>query len=617
MADGPTSKPAESSTAGGNVPEDWAAIMAGIADQGSRLVRDFVTRTGSNPAQAVSMGMADGVNIGGAFLELLARMAANPNKLLDAQMGLWRDYMELWRSTTLRMMGQQAPAVIEPAKEDRRFKDEAWRDNQVFDFIKQSYLLTSRWMQATVAEVQGLDPQTKRKVDFFTKQFTDALAPTNFAATNPEVIRATVESKGENLIKGLQNLLEDLEKGKGKLRVSMTDESAFTVGKNVAVTPGKVVARTRLMELIQYTPTTEKQKEIPVVIVPPWINKFYILDLREKNSLVKWLTDQGYTTFIMSWANPDETMSEVNFEDYMKEGAIAAKDAAMAATGADRVHMAGYCLGGTLLSATAAYLKAKKDTSLASITLMAAMTDFKDVGDLRVFIDEDQVKRLEERMAETGYLDAADMATTFNLLRSNDLIWSFVVSNYLLGKEPFPFDLLYWNSDSTRMPKAMHSFYLRNMYLDNLLAKPGGVTLGGVPIDLGAVDVPVYLISCKEDHIAPWTSTYEATGLFKSPLRFVLSASGHIAGIVNPPAANKYCYWTAADEGPPAQKAKKAKTASAWFGAASEHPGSWWTDWDAWLAPMSGKMVPARQPGDGKLKAITDAPGEYVKARAV
>jgi polyhydroxyalkanoate synthase len=300
-------------------------------------------------------------------------------------------------------------------------------------------------------------------------------------------------------------------------------------------------------------------------------------------------------------------MAEVNFEDYMKEGAIAAKDAALAATGADQVHMVGYCLGGTLLSATAAYLKAKKDDSLATVTLLAAMTDFKEVGDLRVFIDEDQVKRLEQRMDEAGgYLDAADMATTFNMLRSNDLIWSFVVSNYLLGKEPFPFDLLYWNSDSTRMPKAMHSFYLRNMYLENNLAKPGGISLAGQPIDLGTVDLPIYMISCKEDHIAPWAGTYEGTRLFGGPVRFVLSASGHIAGIVNPPGAQKYCFWT---------NEKKTKTAAAWFEGSTEHPGSWWSDWEAWLAPQSGKMVKARQPGDGKLKTIENAPGRYVEAR--
>ena len=589
-------------------PEDWTGMMAGIAQRSQRLVKDFIARNGVNPAQAMSMGMADGINIGGAFLELMAKMMVDPGRLMDAQMSLWRDYMDLWRSTTLRMMGEATPPVIEPAKDDRRFKDEAWREIQVFDFIKQSYLLTARWLQSTVGQVNGLDPQTKRKVDFFTRQFVDAIAPTNFVLTNPEVLRVTAETNGENLVKGLEHLLEDLEKGKGRLRVSMTDENAFKVGGNVAVTPGKVIAQTRLMQLIQYTPTTAEQKEVPVVIIPPWINKYYILDLREKNSLVKWLTDQGYTTFIVSWVNPDESMAEVSFEDYMFEGAIAAKDAALAASGAKKVHMAGYCLGGTLLAATLAYLKAKDDDTVASASYFAALTDFKEVGDLRVFVDEDQVKRLEERMDETGYLEAADMATTFNMLRANDLIWSFVVNNYLLGKEPFPFDLLYWNSDSTRMPKAMHSYYLRNMYLENNLAKPGGLVLGKVPIDLGTVTLSTYMISCKEDHIAPWTSTFEGTKLFGGAVKFVLSASGHIAGIVNPPAANKYCYWT---------NDTKAKTADAWLKGATEHPSSWWTDWEAWLKPMSGKMVKARQPGQGKLKAIEDAPGSYVKARAV
>jgi polyhydroxyalkanoate synthase len=583
-------------------------MMAGIAERSQRLVQEFMARNAEDPAGAMSMGMADAANIGAAFMELTAKMMADPKRLMDAQMSLWRDYMNLWRSTTLRMWGQEAAPVIEPARGDKRFKDEAWKDVQIFDFIKQSYLLTSRWMQATVAEVEGLDPQTRRKVDFYTKQFVDAIAPTNFAMTNPEVLRTTAESHGENLVKGLKNLLDDLEKGKGRLRVSMTDEKAFEVGKNVAVTPGKVVAQTRLMQLIQYTPTTAEVKEIPIVIIPPWINKYYILDLREKNSLVKWLTDQGYTTFILSWVNPDQSMAGIDFEDYMREGAIAAKDAALAATGAPKVHMAGYCLGGTLLAATMAYLKVKKDDTVATATYMAALTDFKEVGDLRVFVDEDQVKRLEERMDKTGYLDAADMATTFNMLRSNDLIWSFVVNNYLLGKDAFPFDLLYWNADSTRMPKAMHSFYLRNMYLENNLAKPGGITLAGVPIDLKKITAPSYIISCKEDHIAPWASTFEGTKLFGGPVRFVLSASGHIAGVANPPVAKKYCYWTNEANG---------KTATAWLEGATEHPGSWWTDWEAWLAPQSGKMVAARKPGDGKLKAIEDAPGSYVKVRAV
>lgn len=589
---------------------DWSEISNSIAERSQRLITDFVNRNADDPGKAMNMGMADAMNIGGAFLELTAKMMADPHKAMDAQLNLWTGYMDLWRNTALKMMGQEEREdSIEPAKDDRRFRDEAWKENQIFDFIKQSYLLTSRWVENTVADVDGLDPQTKRKVGFYTKQFVDAIAPTNFAHTNPEVLRATIESNGENLVKGLDNLLQDLEKGKGRLRVSMTDESAFSVGENVAATPGKVVFQNKMLQLIQYSPTTEKVKDVPILIIPPWINKFYILDLREKNSLVKWLTDQGYTTFIVSWINPDESMADVSFEDYMLDGAVAAKDAVLEATGAKKTNIVGYCIGGTLLSATLAYLKAKKDNSIASATYFVALTDFKEVGDLRVFIDEEQLASLDQRMADAGgYLDAADMATSFNMLRANDLIWSFVVNNYLLGKEPFPFDLLYWNSDSTRMPRAMHTFYLRNMYMENNLSKPGALTLGGVPIDLRSIDVPTYMISCKEDHIAPWESTFEGTKLFKGPTKFVLSASGHIAGIVNPPAANKYCYWT---------NDKGAKSADAWLKGASEHAGSWWTDWDDWLKPLSGKLVPARKPGSGKLKVIEDGPGTYVKMRAV
>ena len=590
--------------------DDWAAIMAGIAERSQRLMTEFLTRNATGGPSAVpNLGMGDAMNLGTAFMDLTAKMLADPHKLMDAQFNLWRDTMELWRTTTLRAFTGTDTPVAAPEPGDRRYKDDAWQQNQVFDFIKQSYLLTSRWMQTTVHDVEGLDPHTQHKVDFFTKQFVDALAPTNFAMTNPEVLRAVMESKGENLVRGLEHLLTDLEKGKGRLRVSMTDETAFTVGVNVAATPGKVVFQNRMFQLIQYTPTTKEVKETPVVIMPPWINKFYILDLREKNSLVKWLTDQGYTTFMVSWVNPDESMAETSFEDYMLEGAIAAKDAALAATGAKQVHMVGYCIGGTLLAATLSYLEAKKDKSVATATYFVALTDFSESGDIGVFIDEEQITGLEKRMDEAGgFLDAADMATTFNLLRANDLIWSFVVNNYLLGKENFPFDLLYWNSDSTRMPKAMHSFYLRNMYLENKLAKPGGITLGGVPIDLTKVKVPSYMISAREDHIAPWMSTYAGTQLFGGPTRFVLSGSGHIAGVVNPPAAQKYNYWT---------NAKNPKTPQAWLQSATEHPGSWWSDWDAWLTPQSGKMVPARTPGKGKLKVIEDAPGSYVKARAV
>ncbi len=590
-------------------PEEWAGIMTGIAERAQRLVSDFVARNAANPAQAAHMGMADSVNIGAAFMEMTTKMLADPGKLVDAQMNLWRDTMDLWRSAAMRAFNGQEASTIQPAPDDKRFKDEAWQQNQIFDFIKQSYLLTSRWLQATVHEVDGLDARTQRKVEFFTKQFINAVSPTNFAITNPEVLRAVAETKGENLVKGLEHLLADLEKGKGNLRISMINESDFKMGVNIASTPGKVVFQNRMFQLIQYAPTTETVKEVPIVITPPWINKFYILDLREKNSLLKWLTDQGYTTFVVSWVNPEADMSQVSFEDYMIEGAVAAKDVVRAITGVDKIHMAGYCLGGTLLSATLAYLKAKKDDSVLSATYFVTLTDFKESGDLSVFIDEEQVESLEKRMAETGYLDASDMANTFNLLRSNDLIWSFVVNNYLLGKEPFPFDLLYWNSDATRMPKAMHSFYLRNMYLENNFAKPGGVTLAGTPIDLRGITVPTYMLSAREDHIAPWASTFEATKLFSGPTRFVLSGSGHIAGIVNPPAAKKYGYWT---------NDKKSPSAEAWLTGAKEHAGSWWHDWEKWLAAQSGGMVPARKPGSNpKFKAIEDAPGSYVKARAV
>jgi polyhydroxyalkanoate synthase len=589
--------------------EDLPRSVGAIGDHVQRLVNDFLARTASDPSKAMNLGMGDAGNVAGAFLELASRVWANPQKVMNAQISLWEGYMELWRNATLRALGGPIQPVAEPEPEDKRFKADEWQENAVFDFIKQSYLLSSRWLESTVKKIDGLDPQTQRKVNFYTRQFTDALSPTNFALTNPEVIRATIETKGENLVKGLEHLLADLEKGGGRLRISMTDEGAFRVGENVAVTPGKIVAQTELMQLIQYQPTTKDVKEIPVVIIPPWINKYYILDLRPKNSFVKWITDQGYTVFIVSWVNPDSRLAEKRFEDYMVEGALAAKDAAMKVCRVSKVNMVGYCLGGTLLSATLAYLRAKGDTTVVTATYLAALTDFREVGDLRVFVDEEQVTDLEKRMAEAGgFLDAADMATTFNMLRANDLIWSFVVSNYLLGKEPFPFDLLYWNSDSTRMPAAMHSYYLRNMYLENNLAKPGGITLRGVPIDLRKVDIPTYMISCKEDHIAPWTSTYEGTKLFSGPVHFTLSGSGHIAGIVNPPAANKYGYWT---------NDKNPASTEKWLKTAKQHDGSWWTDWAAWLAPQSGPSVPARVPGEGPVKAIEDTPGSYVKMRAV
>jgi polyhydroxyalkanoate synthase subunit PhaC len=586
-------------------PVELSQAMARIAEQSQRLVVDFMQRQKAN-GNGSAIGMGDPLNIGQAFFEMTARLMADPGKLVQAQLSLWQDYMSLWQATARRFAGEPATPVIEPAAEDRRFKDAAWSDNQLFDFIKQSYLLSARWMQSTVRQVDGLDDRTAKKVDFYTRQFVDALAPSNFVMTNPEVLRATVESGGENLVKGLEHLLEDLERGRGKLSIRMTDLDAFALGQNIAVTPGKVVFQTDLMQLLQYTPTTETVFRRPLLIVPPWINKYYILDLREKNSFIKWAVAQGHTVFVVSWVNPDERLARKTFEDYMREGLLAALGAVEQATGERSVNVIGYCLGGTLLAATLAYMAETADDRVASATYFTTMVDFEEPGELGVFIDEEQLAALEERMSETGYLDGSAMATTFNMLRANDLIWSFVVNNYLLGKDPFPFDLLYWNSDSTRMPAAMHSCYLRRMYQENKLIEPGGITLGGVPIDLRKIATPTFILSTKEDHIAPWKSTYAATQLYRGPVRFVLAASGHIAGVVNPPAAEKYHHWT---------NAKLPDDPDAWLTDAKQQPGSWWPEWARWVAKYGGGKVPARQPGDGKLTPIEDAPGSYVAVR--
>ena len=584
-------------------PAEMSRSMAEIAERSQRLVAGFLERQKAGDGAP----NLDPLNIGGAFMEMTARMMADPAKMMQAQMDLWNDYMKLWQTTSQRVMGEPAEPVIEPEAGDRRFTHESWDENCLFDFIKQSYLLTARWMQSTVRDVEGMDDKAAQKVDFYTRQFADAMAPSNFVMTNPEVLSATIESGGENLVKGLENLLDDLERGKGRLDIKMTDTEAFEPGRNVAVTPGKVVYQTDLMQLIQYQPTTEKVYKRPLLIVPPWINKYYILDLREENSLVKWAVGQGFTVFMVSWVNPDETLAAKTFEDYMIEGPLAALDAMEKATGAREVNVIGYCLGGTLMACTLAYMKAKGDDRIKSATFLAVLTDFEEAGELGVFIDEEQLTALEQKMQEQGYLEGAHMATTFNMLRANDLIWSFVVNNYLLGKDPFPFDLLYWNSDSTRLPAAMHIYYLRKMYLENLLVQPGGLTFDGVAIDLTTIDTPAFMLSTKEDHIAPWKSTYALTQLLSGPVKFVLAASGHVAGVVNPPAAGKYAHWTAT---------KNPKSPDDWLASAKEHPGSWWPVWAKWAGRHGGGKVAAHVPGDGQLEIIEDAPGSYVKVRA-
>ncbi|WP_424812159.1 PHA/PHB synthase family protein [Roseococcus sp. YIM B11640] len=599
-----------SQTPGGKPPSDFhmpdaaevSRTMAEVAERGQRIVQDFMKR------QAESAPSADPLNIGTAFLEMTARLMTNPAGLVQAQLGFWQDYLTLWSNTARRFLGEtDVGPVIAEAKGDRRFKDEAWRENEVFDFIRQSYLLSARYFTNAVHSADGLDPKTAQKVDFYTRQFVDAMSPANFVLTNPEVLRRTAETGGANLLKGLSNLLADLERGKGQLRIRMTDDSKFKVGENIAVTPGKVVFQTPLMQLIQYAPTTAKVLKRPLVIFPPWINKFYILDLRPKNSFIRWAVDQGHTVFVASWVNPDEHLAEKGFEDYMTEGVLAALDAIHAATGERDVNAIGYCLGGTLLATTLAYMAAKRDNRIKSATYFVTMTDFEEAGELGVFIDEEQLKSLEDRMSKRGFLEGSEMATTFNMLRANDLIWSFVVNNYLLGQDPFPFDLLYWNDDSTRMPARMHSFYLRRMYQENDLIKPGAIELLGTKIDLRKIKTPTYMISTREDHIAPWKSTYRATQVYSGPVRFVLAASGHIAGVVNPPDSGKYSHWINTD---------LPQDPEEWFAGATELAGSWWPDWQRWVTALDKAEVPARVPGTGKLKPIEDAPGSYVKVMA-
>ncbi|WML90981.1 class I poly(R)-hydroxyalkanoic acid synthase [Thiothrix lacustris] len=549
----------------------------------------------------------DPFNLKTAYSDWAEAIAKNPEKLIETNMAFWQKSMELTQQAMQSFMsGQAAPKVMETAKSDRRFSHEDWENKPAFDMIKQSYLLMSDWTRKLVASAEGLDERTAERVKFFTERGLDAISPTNFAMTNPAVLEKIRETKGANLVHGLKNMLEDLEAGNGQLRIRMTDTKAFKLGENVAATPGKVVFQNRMFQLIQYTPSTEKVLKRPLMIVPPWINKFYILDLQPKNSMLKWLVDQGHTVYVMSWVNPDETYADTGFEDYL-QAVITAMDAVECDTGEADMNLIGYCIGGTLLSSTLAYLKAKGDNRVKSATFFTTMLDFSEPGELGLFIDEIQISNIEAQMNEQGYLDGSTMSGAFNLLRANDLIWSFYVNNYLLGNDPRPFDLLYWNSDSTRMPAKMHSWYLRNLYKDNKLCQPKALSVEGVELDLSTIDVPACFISTIEDHIAPWKSTYAGARLFGGDVRFILGGSGHIAGIVNPPAANKYNY-RVSNELP--------ENPDAWLANTQINAGSWWPEWDGWVRTLSNnEQVDARQPGSGKLAVIENAPGTYVKSR--
>ncbi len=585
-------------------PSEFASNMAKVAEQTAKIFSAFAAPADSDKAQqtrAEELG-----NVAKTLGDIAQDYVSNPEQFFNAQMQLWRQHTDLWQNTWKRVLGEEVDPVIEPERGDKRFRDKDWEENQVFDFLKQSYLITAKWAQDTVEGAEDVDAHTRKKANFYVEQIANALSPSNFVLTNPTVLRETMSSNAENLVKGLENLADDMESSGGELRISQTDLSAFEVGKNIAVTPGKVVYQGELFQLLQYEPTTEKVYKRPLLIIPPWINKYYILDLNEQKSFIRWTVAQGYTVFVVSWVNPDEALAAKSFADYMTGGILEAVSAVTKATGEKNINAIGYCIGGTLLSSTLGYMAAKGDKRINSATLFTTQVDFENAGDLKIFVDEEQLETLDRKMAEKGYLEGKSMASTFNFLRSNDLIWSYVVNNYLLGKEPFPFDLLFWNSDSTRMPAATHSFYLRECYLNNSLSK-GDMVLDGVKIDLSKSKVPIYNLAAREDHIAPLPSAFLVGKFLGGETRLVVAGSGHIAGVVNPPSMGKYQYWL---------NEKGADTVEEWLDGAEEHAGSWWPDWDKWLAERSGKKVAARIPGDGELPIIEDAPGSYVKNRA-
>jgi polyhydroxyalkanoate synthase subunit PhaC len=525
----------------------------------------------------------------------------------DLQKKIAKAYLDLWGSSVRRLAGEDAPPAIAPSPRDKRFADPEWKSNQFFDFVMQLYLLTTQWAQELVHNAEGVDPHTRKKAEFYVQQIANALAPSNFLLTNPEVLRETLSSSGDNLVRGMKMLAEDIEAGHGTLRIRQSDPSNLVVGVNMATTAGKVIYQNELMQLIQYEPATESVLRTPLLIVPPWINKFYILDLRPEKSFIKWCVDQGITVFVISWVNPDKRLGAKTWEDYMKQGPLTAMDAIERATGEMKVHTMGYCVGGTLLATTLAWLAEKRRVRATSATLLAAQVDFTHAGDLLVFVDEDQISALERDMQESGVLEGSKMAMAFNMLRSNDLIWSYVVSNYLKGQPPSSFDLLHWNSDATRMPAANHSYYLRNCYLENRLSA-GSMVLDNTLLDLSKVKVPIYNLATREDHIAPADSVLYGSQFFGGPVKYVLSGSGHIAGVVNPPSSGKYQYWT--------NENIRGATLADWLKGAQEHKGSWWPHWREWLETLDAEQVPARAVGTDTLPPIEDAPGSYVRVRA-
>ncbi len=585
-------------------PEEFARNMLRLFEEGGRAMTGLLERS---DAKISPYSAASEVSEAASTVADIARIwMGDPTKLAEAQSTLFRSYLDLWNNSVRRLLGEKVEPVIEPEPSDNRFKDPEWTSNPYFDFWKQAYLLTTHWAEDVLQQTDGLDERTRQKAEWYFRQISSALSPSNFPMTNPEVVRATFATNGKNLVQGMEQLVSDMERSGDLLKISQTDTEAFEVGRNLAVTPGKVVFQNDVFQLIQYAPTTDKVREAPLLVVPPWINKYYILDLTPAKSFLKFAVDQGFTVFVVSWVNPDERLSHKNFEDYMLEGVLTAADVVRRETGIEKSNVLGYCVGGTLLASTLAYLAARGEAPFRSATFLTTQVDFSRAGDLLLFTNDAQLAALEEMMAERGYLDGSRMANVFNMMRPRDLIWPYIVNNYMLGKKPFPFDLLYWNQDSTRMPAANHNFYLREFYGENRLAN-GDMSLAGTRLNLKKVKLPIYELATKEDHIAPAKSVFIGSKLFGGPVEFVLAGSGHIAGVVNPPDKVKYQFWTAAKA--------SADTVEEWLAMAKEHPGSWWPHWADWLAKHSGGWTLPREPG-ANLGTIEDAPGSYVKAKS-
>ena len=583
--------------------EKLAQNATRMLEEGARVMAAYMRplEKGETPS-AAGTELADGIRAIGKVAEY---WLSDPARTLQAQTALTSGFMTLWGNTLRRMSGEAVAPLLPPDPKDKRFADPQWQDSPIFDFIRQAYTLTVNWTNTLVAENRDLEPLERMKAAFYVRQMAAALSPSNFLATNPELIRTTFKEEGENLVRGLHMLAEDIEAGNGALRLRQADNTKFRLGENLAISPGKVVWRNDLIELIQYAPSTKEVYRRPLLIVPPWINKFYILDLHPEKSFIKWCVDQGLTVFVVSWINPDQRHAEKGFDDYMREGVFESLEAIETITGEREVTSIGYCVGGTLMAMTLAYMAAIGDKRISSSTLFTTQVDFTDPGDLKVFTDKDTIANVEAQIAGVGYLDGSRMANAFNMLRPNDLIWSYIVNNYLKGQIPIAFDLLTWNSDSTRMTRANHSFYLRECYLTNNLAN-GRTVIDGVKLDLGKIKIPIYDLAAKEDHIAPAKSAFNGAKLFGGEVRYVMAGSGHIAGVVNPPYKPKYQHWT----GP-----KPSGSFEDWVKNAKETPGSWWPDWIKWIVAQAPEKVPAREPGGGKLAPICDAPGEYVRIK--